>query len=254
MIAKNIEAARFLRREGNMVGAARFFIQSAVHSKRPVPVSIRSRKIHIRPCTPDLPVVTECFSGEFQIAIAHATPLRHGLIVDAGGYIGASSIVFASAFPDALVISIEPSRANYKLLCRNVARFPNIVPINSALGAHVGSAPLVDRGTGEWGYSIVPAPFDCPFPQGLHDTNIITIPSILEHYQKDGIDLLKLDIEGGEFELLKERPSWVSNVRVIIAELHERIVPGVTSAFTDAMFGRRQIETDGEKILSLRCE
>jgi FkbM family methyltransferase len=236
-----------LLREGKVRGPILFFLRSMFQSRRPVELFIRSRRIIIRPCTPDLDVAKSCFAGEFEAAIKAASPLKHGFIIDAGGYIGTSAIAFAEAFPQAQIISLEPSKENFDILSRNVRAYPNIIAVNKALGAHGGSIALRDRGTGEWGFSIV----DCRRSTVLHNVQLTTIPALLQEFSSRGIDILKLDIEGGEFELLKDRPQWIQNSRVIIAELHDYIIPGCEAAFRNAMCGRIQMECSGEKTMSV---
>ena len=81
----------------------------------------------------------------------------------------------------------------------------------------------------------------------------ITIPELLGKYGKEGIDLLKLDIEGGEYALLRGRPDWVWDVGVIVAEIHDRICPNASKAFEDAMGDRIEVAIDGEKRMSIRA-
>jgi FkbM family methyltransferase len=242
----------FLFLQGNAVSAALFFCLSAACRKWPIPVIVKSRRLWIRPTTPDLSVADACFSGELSEAINATSPPEHAFIIDAGGYIGTAAIVFAEAFPDALIITLEPSNENFEILCRNIAKYPNIVPIKAALGATTGSAQLRNRGTGEWGFSIVQQPADCGSAEVLHDVRVTTIEAILSDHGSRGIDLLKLDIEGSELDLLNTRPDWINITRVIAAELHDRIAPGCTAAFQSAMEGRIQLPRNGEKVISLQ--
>jgi FkbM family methyltransferase len=250
-ITRSTHQSKRLWREGNPFKSIVFFGSSLAKLKYPLEVSINGQRTTIRPGTEDFGVVMECLSGEFEKAIQAASPLRYGLIIDAGGYIGTGAVAFARAFPDARVVTIEPSRDNFKILCRNVSAYPNITVINKALGRSEGSISLVSRGTGEWGFSIVQTPTDCASPRMLHDVEITTIPAILKEFQKDGIDLLKLDIEGGEYDLLSDQPAWLQSTRVIFAELHERIVPGCEELFKLVTANRRALDKSGEKVLSV---
>lgn len=250
-IKRSFHESERLWREGNPIKSVIYFGLSVADLKCPIAVSFNSQRTIIRPHTEDFSVVMECLSGEFEKAIQAATPLKHGLIIDAGGYIGTAAIAFARAFPDARVVTLEPSRDNFKILRRNVASYPNITAINKALGGSEGSISLVNRGTGEWGFSIVQTPTDCASPRILHDVEITTIPAILNEFQKDGIDLLKLDIEGGEYDLLSGQPAWLQSTRVIFAELHERIVPGCEELFKRVTANRRALDNRGEKVLSV---
>lgn len=250
-ITRSIQQSTRLWQEGNLVKSGIFFGLSVANLKFPLVVSINSQRMIIRPGTPDFSVVMECLSGEFERAIQAAIPLQHGLIVDAGGYIGTAAMAFAKAFPDARVVTLEPSLENFRILRQNIAPYPNITAINKALGKSQGSISLVNRGTGEWGFSIVQAPTDCASPRMLHDVEITTIETILEEFQSAGIDLLKLDIEGGEYDLLSGFPAWLQSTRVIFAELHERIVPGCEDLFKRVTANRRALATSGEKVLSV---
>jgi FkbM family methyltransferase len=156
----------------------------------------------------------------------------------------------AKAFPDAKIVSLEPSRENFGVLCRNVAGYPNIFPLNKALGAVEGLLPLINRGTGEWGFSLVREPADCPSQRLLEKVHVITIPALMQQFDAKGIDLLKLDIEGAELALMVDKPSWINSTHVIFAELHDRIAPGCEAAFAAATSGRTNTLGNGEKRLS----
>jgi FkbM family methyltransferase len=243
--------AKAVRNEGNLLKSAVFFGFAVLHSKRLVSVAIRSKRILIRPNTPDFEVARGCFNGEYTAAIEASQPLRFNLIVDAGGYIGTAAIEFAKAFPNARIVTLEPSRNNFEVLCKNVRKFPNIVALNKALGTSSGVIALGARHTGEWGYTTVEDPADCRATRFLHNVEVTTIPTLLREFNSDGVDLLKLDIEGAEFELLRDLPSWLAKTRVIVAELHDRIVPGCVDAFAKATKDRKQIYNRGEKVLSI---
>jgi FkbM family methyltransferase len=239
-----------LRREGNVRGAILFLLCSLLKNKRPIRVSFQSRHLMIRPCTPDLDVVQSCFSGELDAAISAASPLKYNFIIDAGGYIGTSAIVFAEAFPQAQIISLEPSEENFKVLSSNVKDYPNIMAVNQALGPTVGYVTLRDRGTGEWGFSIV----DTETSTALYNVQLTTVPKVLQEFSEKGIDILKLDIEGGELELLRDCPHWIQKCRVIVAELHDCIVPGCEAVFRDAMRNRSLADCGSEKSMSVSVD
>jgi FkbM family methyltransferase len=241
-----------LLQSADIFGVLNLIRMTAIRSRTPIQVKVRSVPIFVRPCTPDLTVARMCFSGEFDAAIAAASPLKHNFIIDAGGYIGTAAIILAKAFPDATIVSLEPSRENFAVLAINVAAYPNVIPLNMALGPTEGSTWLVARGTGEVGFSTVHAPADCASPSRLHEVAVTTVPDLMRRFRTPGIDFLKLDVEGAEHELLKGQPNWIEKTRIILAELHDRIVPGCEAVFADAMVNRRNsVDTNREKILSV---
>jgi FkbM family methyltransferase len=240
-----------IRKSGDISGAITFFGLTLLRSRRHIQVQVSSTNVTVRPCTPDVSVAKACFSGEFDNAIKAAKPLQYGFIIDAGGYIGTAAIMFAKAFPDAKIVTLEPSLDNFEILRANVAPYHNIVAINKALGRSNGTTLLINRGTGEWGFSTVQDPADCASPRTLHSVAVTTIPALMKEFGAIGIDILKLDIEGAEYDLLKEPPSWLSSTRVIMAETHDRIVPGCKSIFDRATANRINMSGDGEKIISV---
>ena len=65
-------------------------------------------------------------------------------------------------------------------------------------------------------------------------------------------DFLKLDIEGGEFDLLKNDIKTLKKIPVIFAELHDRIVPKCEEMFFNFSKSRILIKDRGEKYLSIK--
>ena len=69
------------------------------------------------------------------------------LIVDIGANAGASTLYFHSHFPDAKIISYEPSVYNFPFLETNTAGLRNVTTVNCALSNESGLRPLF-YGTG----------------------------------------------------------------------------------------------------------
>ena len=49
----------------------------------------------------------------------------------------------------------------------------------------------------------------------------------------DKIDILKIDIEGAEYELFESVQDWLGHVNTILVEVHEHEKPGVTALIHD---------------------
>lgn len=75
---------------------------------------------------------------------------------------------------------------------------------------------------------------------------------ILERFGISSIDILKLDIEGGEKKVLEDSHNWVDKVRVFVAELHDRIVPGCSDVFEIATGAFKLKNKRGEKVFASR--
>jgi FkbM family methyltransferase len=246
--------ARRLARAGRFRDAVVWFLLTGMGHKRRLRVRLYGREIAVRTSSPDVRVALSCLEGEFNELLQAVPRLRWPLVIDAGGYIGTAAIVFAEAYPEAVVVTLEPSRENFELLCRNVAPYKNIVPVNKALAAERGRLTLKDRGTGQWGFTIVAAPEDNAASMAREEVECTTLDALIEDFAVGGIGLLKLDIEGGEHALLSGDTGWVARTDAICIELHDRILAGCSDLFRRATAGRRNFKMAGEKHLSLALE
>jgi FkbM family methyltransferase len=203
----------------------------------------------LRTQSPDLKVVRACLLGEFDEALDLSKPDSR-FIVDAGGFIGLVSILFAKRFPDARVICLEPSSENFEIARRNCEPWPNITVLNCALGSSSGHATLRDRGTGQWGFTITDT-VEQGGVRDIEDVEVVSLPDLMAAYGAERVDLLKLDIEGAEYDIFQTSEDWIGACQVMIVELHEKIRPGVTELYQKITHGRREVSRDAEKRLSV---
>jgi len=132
--------------------------------------------------------------------------------VDCGANIGITSLFLAERYPNAKIFSIEPHPENFGLLKKNVAQVPRIIPIRACVtGRHVGAVRFTTD-QAAWGNHIATGDDGVLVPA-------ITINELCEQNRIANINLLKLDIEGGE-EQLFENGSFLNRIDHIIIELH----------------------------------
>lgn len=87
-------------------------------------------------------------------------------------------------------------------------------------------------------------------PDGVYEG--VPVEDIIDASGQDYCDLLKLDIEGGEFDLLaKNTDRWLPRVRILMVELHDRIRPGCTEKLLSAIghSARRDIVLDEYRVI-----
>jgi FkbM family methyltransferase len=164
-------------------------------------------------------------------------------IIDAGANTGMAAVYYAHNFPKASVIAIEPDPGNFELLETNTAHFSNVSCIRAALWSHTGTVDLVDPGDGSWAFRVEEAPTDAP------STNLvqaITVDSLVERYDIERVDVLKVDIEGGERAVFEDAAPWIDRVDTIAIELHDRFQPGCSEAFDRATAAFTRRATRGE--------
>jgi len=153
------------------------------------------------------------------------------LIVDAGAYTGLSTLFYASKFPRAKIIAIEPEQSNFEILERNTGGIKNVDRIQAGLWNRDACLKIIDRQTGKWGFAIKEVSGG-----EKHDIKAVTIDTILKTSGVQEIDILKIDIEGSEKELFSgDCNAWIDKVKVIVVELHDRFKEGCTSAVLSAI-------------------
>jgi FkbM family methyltransferase len=141
-------------------------------------------------------------------------------IIDAGANIGASVAFFKARRPRSTVEAYEPDPANFRKLVRNVGGLPGVTLHRAAISDADGEAVLYSTKQG-WDSSLVagagkPVRVPC---RGL--------ASARRDAGFDRVDLVKLDIEGGEFAVLAD-PAALDGIGAVVAELHFDLVPDVT--------------------------
>ncbi len=185
-------------------------------------IFVRRRKI--KPRLLDYPILLRSCSYDYQVfgkvflwkGYRNICTGDERFIIDAGANIGCSVCYFAVCAPQARIIAIEPEENNHHLLCRNTSRIAERVkyidrPLSGTLERHG-----VDRSRNR--------PDGYRFVKDQSGVMIsITIGEILRSVEWcDDIDVMKVDIEGGEYSVfLNGDISWLANVRYLVCEFHE---------------------------------
>ena len=179
--------------------------------------------------------------------------LDPGVIVDAGANIGLASVYFATKYPNARVFAIEPQRSNFELLRRNVEAYRNIVPVQAALWHENGMIDVLDPGRGHWGFVTSAAGGNNSGDASVcHSVDAWTIDRLMDKFGLQNIDILKVDIEGAEKEVFSDPSAWISSVKMLIVELHDRMKPGCNDSFYSGAKGFTTTWQHGENVYMVR--
>jgi len=147
-------------------------------------------------------------------------PIKY--VVDVGANIGATTLLFYSAFPDARLLAIEPIVVNYDCLLHNIKGLPGIMPLKMAAYDRAGSITMampthrqrsdLDQKFGNSGlYSI--------FGED-HEHSETVDADLLDNIVAGKVDLLKIDVEGAEFHVLRGARRIVTEDRPILMVEH----------------------------------
>lgn len=143
-------------------------------------------------------------------------------VVDIGAHIGLATLYFAQIYPTAEIVAYEPDPQNYKLLIKNVGEngiTGRITCINAAVAPKSGrlklQAPIYPD---EWrsGVGIIPKGWRSVLHTKEMEVEAVEIGEILE----PGADLVKMDIEGMEYEVVTHG-RW-NRVNNLVMEVHPR--------------------------------
>jgi FkbM family methyltransferase len=168
-------------------------------------------------------------------------------IFDAGANIGLASIFYANKCPEAKIIAIEPEPANFEMLKKNTASYPNILAIQAALWGENKVVIVSDSNLGQWGFQTRELQDSDKTEKCVHVRGV-TVRNLMEECGIHYIDVLKIDIEGSEKEVFENSAAWIDDVGMIAVELHDRFRSGCTIAVNSATKGFQVLARNGETI------
>ena len=131
-------------------------------------------------------------------------------IIDAGGYIGISTLYFKKMYPTARITVFEPDPSIFKVLQENINKngIKDVNAINSGLGKEEGLLDFSPDGAdGGSCYDKTDSKFKVKIER-------------LSNFIESEIDLLKMNIEGAEGDVFEEIEPKIYLVREIIFEYH----------------------------------
>jgi FkbM family methyltransferase len=178
-----------------------------------VPVLRRGRRLSLTLGQyQDLEIVRELYvEGEYPDDLELSDP---EVIVDLGANIGLALLDFRLRYPHARLIGIEPDPIAFNTLASNTSSDPNIQILPVAAAGVDGVRTFYSSSESVVSGFSRSRPFQKPI---LVSTK--SLDSLLGDMNLDGIDLLKIDVEGAEEEVLGAC-TRLSDVRVVVGELH----------------------------------
>ncbi len=165
----------------------------------------------------DFYVTMEIFDRD-DYGLSRVVLPQNATIVDAGANIGAFTLFAAALFPDARIFSFEPEKGNYEVLKKNVElnALSNVTPYHEAVSVHDGTVKLSIDTKDNASHSI-----EGSLKNDAQEVSAVSLKTIIERDGLKNIDLLKLDIEGTEYEVLMGSGDILHMINRMVLEVHE---------------------------------
>lgn len=197
-------------------------------------VVFRGHKLYYRTMTTDITLIVNIIVRRFGQYTTKLGKDTQG-IMDLGANIGLFSIKFASKYPNATFIAVEPDEDNYKTLKMNTAAYPNIITVQAGIWWRKANLKIVDTGKGAYAFMV---------EETKDAENSIMGCTVDELFQKYHVpaDVVKMDVEGSEypiFEHIGEGSTWLDHIHLFIIETHDRLIPGCTDLVRSVMQDRK---------------
>lgn len=191
------------------------------------------QEITVRHPMADAVVVKEvlgerCYDPPAEVrAVLPRGPFR---IVDLGAHIGTTAMLMLELFPDAHVLGYEANPANAAIASRNLARnglddrcelrvaAAGVAPGKAVIEGHSVLSHLARPGEKE----VVDL---VPFLRHVHpqESASVDVVDVLPHLQD--ADLVKIDIEGGEWPILQDDRFKTIGAVAVVLEYHKQGAP-----------------------------
>jgi FkbM family methyltransferase len=135
-------------------------------------------------------------------------------ILDAGANIGLAALFFSEYFPEAKIVCCEPVPANLELLKLNTAGLPNLTIVSCALGRTTSMGSRVQINANDYANVKV-------VESNSGDTPIYDYAELLKISNIPFFDLIKIDIEGNEYDFLSSMTeAQLAQCNWIVGEVH----------------------------------
>lgn len=143
------------------------------------------------------------FRKSYQFLVEHDEPV----IIDCGGNVGSSVLFFKMLYPKSRIQCFEADPNVYEVLSKNTRHLEHVNVHHKAVWSHNDGLKMeLDHADGAHASDqgeVIPS---------------VRLKEVLAQY--DEIDLLKMDIEGAEFEVLRDCKDDLGHVERLFVEIH----------------------------------
>lgn len=151
-------------------------------------------------------------NGEYEV-LRKLKAFSPQVIIDGGANLGHYSLMVQQVLPGCRVFAFEPVPETFARLQHNLTPYPRLQPIPQGLYAHTGPQRihLYPSHTHASVYDIQGVKYQ---PQGQVEIQLLRGDEFMQQQQIQRIDLLKIDVEGAEYEVLQGFRQALSEGRI----------------------------------------
>lgn len=220
-----------------------YFLQRIFRAKNsPIIISMAGiqHPFLVRNTPSDTQIFTQIFLREELKINLESSPKY---IIDGGANIGLATLYLRNQYPDAIIFAVEPDKANFEMLVNNTRLYKNVFCYQNGIWNKRTKLKIINKEAGSESFVIAEAD-----PGDHYDIiDAITINDIVRQHQLDGIDLLKLDIEGSELKVFQDNYiEWLSITDNMLVEIHNWINKETEKTVSKAVEGIFKTAMAGE--------
>lgn len=182
----------------------------------------RRFEICLRPDA-DESVVAEIFKWREYRAAEGVIRKARLPILDVGAHIGVFSLYASALNPSVKICALEPEKENFALLLRNISgnRLDNVRAVKAALAGKTGKREL-SLAADSINHRLRAAVGEDGAAEKYEKVSAFSFADFLEAERLDAVGLMKMDIEGGEYEVFENMaPEDFMRIHALILEYHE---------------------------------
>ena len=172
----------------------------------------------VRPQTSDRGIVNEIWANKIYTPKSFDIK-QSDIIVDIGANIGIFSILAAKKAKNGKVFAFEPINKNFKRLNENIKlnNLKNIISFKKAVSNKNKKIELFISNDNEGGHSIYA---NLTKSKNKQIVNALSLKNIFKENNLKNIDFLKIDCEGGEYDILLNSKKELKKINKISMEVH----------------------------------
>jgi FkbM family methyltransferase len=187
------------------------------------------------------PIFLRRFSSDISIFNAIFNDLEYDFpvvftpkyIIDCGANIGLTSLFLKLKYSESTIIAIEPESSNYEVLKKNLVNYSDIKTVNAGVWSSTAMLQIVGSSSTGWDVETVISNGEINEGQTI---KAISISDLMDEFEFEHIDILKIDIEGSERQLFNENyEQWLPKTKILVIELHDMINKEISATFFNTL-------------------